>query len=46
MLILLLGGVCEVYVEVGSRAMIYILSFIRIGLGFQKLFWEGEYTHT
>jgi hypothetical protein len=33
-------------IEVGSGAMIYTLRFIGIGLGFQKLFWEGECTHT
>jgi hypothetical protein len=33
-------------VEMGSGAMIYIRSFIRIGSGIQKVMGEGECTDT
>jgi hypothetical protein len=31
-------------VEMGSGAMIYIPSFMKIGSGIQKLMWRGGYT--
>jgi hypothetical protein len=33
-------------VEMGSGAMIYIPSFIKIGSGVQKLIWVDTQTHT
>jgi hypothetical protein len=38
-------GFMKYAVEMGSGAMIYILSFIKIGSGIKKLI-RGEYRHT
>jgi hypothetical protein len=33
-------------IEVGSGAIIYVKSFIKIGSGIQKFGWWGVFTHT
>jgi hypothetical protein len=40
----LIVKICEVTVGIGTGAMIYIPSFIRIGSGMQKLIGRGGYT--
>jgi hypothetical protein len=40
-----MGGICEVSVEMGSGAMIYIPGFMKIGSGIQKLI-GGIHRHT
>jgi putative component of toxin-antitoxin plasmid stabilization module len=37
-----MGGVFEVYIEMGSGAMIYVSSFIKLGSSIQKLMGEGD----
>jgi hypothetical protein len=39
-----MGGIYEVWLEIGSGAMIHIPSFMNIGSGIQKLM--GRYTDT
>jgi hypothetical protein len=43
MLVLLIGGIYEVSVEIGSGTMMHKPSFIKIGSGVKKLL--GEYTY-
>jgi hypothetical protein len=40
-----MGGIFNWAVEMGSGAVIYVPSFIKIGSGVQKLMWGG-YTDT
>jgi hypothetical protein len=41
-----MGGIFNYAVEMGSGAVIYIPSFIKIGLGVQKLIAGDTQTHT
>jgi hypothetical protein len=40
-----MGGIYELAIEMGSGAMVYILSFIKIGSGIQKLMRGDTQTH-
>jgi hypothetical protein len=46
MLVLLVGGIYEVHIEMGSGGMMYIPSFIKTGLGIKKLLERNTHTDT
>jgi hypothetical protein len=41
-----MGRIIKYAIEMGSGAMIYVLTFIKIGSGIQTLMGEGAHRHT